>query len=215
MNALTLPASINIANARLPQSYEAAKTALSNCTSIDECRDWADKAAALASYARQADDDSLHKFAVRIQARAVRRCGELLKQYDGRGRPGENSKAGLTISQRAIAGQAGMSLHQERTAVRVANVPEAQFDEAVERGDRPTITKLADMGRQPRENPRPEGFREATHLLGTVRRFAEFCSQNNATFVAGGVLPHEAADLRAQVAVIDGWLDQFIVSVKG
>lgn len=42
---------------------------------------------ALASYAKQADDDTLRKQADRIQARAVRRCGELLKQFDGKGGP--------------------------------------------------------------------------------------------------------------------------------
>lgn len=214
MNDISLPAEISIATARLPKTYEQAKQALTACNNIDECKDWADKAAALASYAKQADDNSLHKFALRIQARAVRRCGELLKQYDGRGRPGENNKPALTISQRAIAGQAGMSLHQERTAVRVANVPADTFDDVIERGDKPTITKLADMGRQSRTPP-PDGFSKATHLLGTVRRFAEFCGANDAEYVAGGVLPKEAAELRQQVSVIDGWLDRFIVNLKG
>ncbi len=48
--------------ARLPSSYEAAKRALAQCDAIDECKDWADKMAALASYARQAkDEDLLHR----------------------------------------------------------------------------------------------------------------------------------------------------------
>ena len=45
----------------------------------------------LASYAKMADDDSLRQLADRIQARAVRRMGELLKQFDGRG--GDQSKS--------------------------------------------------------------------------------------------------------------------------
>ena len=47
---------------------------------MDECAPWALKAEALASYAKRAGDDELRKFADRIQARAIRRCGELLKQ---------------------------------------------------------------------------------------------------------------------------------------
>jgi hypothetical protein len=35
--------------------------------------DWADRMAALASYARQSEDEALRRFAVRIQARALRR----------------------------------------------------------------------------------------------------------------------------------------------
>lgn len=68
-----LPANISIAHARLPRSYEAAKSALANCVSLDECMDWANKAEALASYAKQADDDTLEKTARRIRARAIRR----------------------------------------------------------------------------------------------------------------------------------------------
>ena len=45
--------------ARLPVSYEAARTALANCAQVDECKDWADKALALASYAKQANDETL------------------------------------------------------------------------------------------------------------------------------------------------------------
>jgi hypothetical protein len=41
-----------------------------------------DKAAALASYAKQAGDDEMMKTAVRIRDRAIRRAGELLKQIE-------------------------------------------------------------------------------------------------------------------------------------
>jgi AbiEi antitoxin C-terminal domain len=75
-----VPHGLSIANAKLPKIYESARVALAECSRIDECKDWADKAEALASYARQADDDSLRKTADRIQARAIRRCGELLKE---------------------------------------------------------------------------------------------------------------------------------------
>ena len=71
-----LPATPSIANAQLPERYEAAKQALAECDHIDECKDWADKAAALGSYARQADDDTLHKTAIPIQTRAMRGAAE-------------------------------------------------------------------------------------------------------------------------------------------
>ena len=92
---MKVPAVINDGqreNGGLPANYERAKNALSQCVSIDECKDWSDKAAALASYAKQAKDDSLHKMALRIQGRAVRRCGELLKQVEpARGAEPEHS----------------------------------------------------------------------------------------------------------------------------
>jgi hypothetical protein len=59
--------------------------------------------------------------AVRIRARAIRRCGELLKQFDGRGRASENTVPAHGISQREAADRAGMSEHQQLQASRVAN----------------------------------------------------------------------------------------------
>lgn len=41
--------SITPAQARLPRTYEAAREALAECQSVDECKDWADKAAWLAA----------------------------------------------------------------------------------------------------------------------------------------------------------------------
>jgi hypothetical protein len=96
----------------------------------------------LASYAKQADDETLRKLADRIQARAVRRCGELLKTYDGRG--GDRSKkvgALPSASQKEMAKKSGISPNQAKTAVRVANIPSSKFEAAVESDDPPTVTK--------------------------------------------------------------------------
>jgi hypothetical protein len=57
---------------------------LAECGKVDECKDWADKAAALGSYAKQSGDKSLFNLATRIQARAIRRCGELLKEFEAK-----------------------------------------------------------------------------------------------------------------------------------
>jgi hypothetical protein len=59
----------------LPVLYEEAKTAIAKSAKIDECKDWADKAAALRVYAKQSKDKTLEHNAIRIRARAVRRCG--------------------------------------------------------------------------------------------------------------------------------------------
>lgn len=215
---MSLPSNISVSSARLPAAYEAAKTALANCASIDECQEWANKAEALASYAKQADDDTLRKHADRIQARAVRRCGELLKQFNGRGvNQYTKDDEGTLITQKQAASDAGLSDHQRVTAVRVANVPEPDFDAAVESEAPPTVTKLADMGRVPRQPdpaPAPPGFKAATNLIGAVKRFAEFCEQNDAIHVAGGVYDYERAELKKHVGTIDRWLDRFVINLE-
>jgi hypothetical protein len=236
-----LPAHIRVSDARLPATYEQAKAALAQCSRIDECQEWANKAEALASYARQAEDDSLRKLADRIQARAVRRCGELLKQFDGRPQNAakQSGDAPTLISRREAAANAGISKDQQVTAVRVANVPAEQFEQAVESDQPPTVTALAEMGKQSRPAPAaapppsppapelqpsplpaaaspitaPAGFKQAMHLIGVVQDFAAFCQQNDPVLVVGGLMKSEIHEVRSFVGIIDGWLDCFVVNL--
>ena len=101
---LSLLGYIPVARAPLPDNYEAAvdalracakhdaskkggrppffADALRACAKHDECQAW-DPKEALASYARQAAEaDAIRRMAVRIQVRAIRRCGELLKEIE-------------------------------------------------------------------------------------------------------------------------------------
>ena len=201
--------------ARLPATYEHAKQALAECTRIDECREWANKAEALASYARMADDDTLRQMADRIQARAVRRCGELLKLIEPANGANQNIKEGAlpNVTRELAASEAGLSEHQRKTAIRVANVDDDSFNEQVESENPPTVTQLAAQGTR-KLPPRPEGFAKATHLIGTVERFSKFCAENGAAHVANGVLPHEVQSIREMVAVIDSWMDTFVVNLE-
>lgn len=219
MNALaTIPAD----KARLPQAYEAAKLALANCASIDECKDWADKAEALASYAKQADDDSLRKHADRIQARAIRRCGELLKQFESKGgRPSETSKATLTSfpqSQREAAADAGMSLHQQRTAVRVANVPAEHFDELVESEAPPTVTKLATIGTKPRpvidlKGRDPTDFNRAMHFKGMLQDYSRELAGWNLADLLPRLIDTERQAIRKLIGEIDAAHDAIMTRI--
>jgi hypothetical protein len=73
--------------------------------------------------------------AMRIQARATRRCGELLEQFQTGpkgGRPKGNGGNAPTVSQREAADAAGLSKDQEVTARAVASVPADEFEAAVE-----------------------------------------------------------------------------------
>jgi hypothetical protein len=110
----------------------------------------------------------------RIQARAIRRCGELLKQvapaknqHDAQSRAhvgagtskpdlfaSRASATASTISTAAppsrsqAARDAGLSERQKVTALRVASVPEESFTAQVESDRPPTVTKLAEQGKK-------------------------------------------------------------------
>ena len=119
---------------------------------------WANKAEALASYARQAKDETLRKMAERIQARAIRRCGELLKQIPAQQGANQNIQEGTlpnVLTRTEAATQAGLSEHQRKTALRVAQVPTPEFEAAVESESPPTVTALAEKGTQKKPDVSP------------------------------------------------------------
>jgi hypothetical protein len=174
-------ATIPVQNAKLPVSYERAREALAQCHKVDECKEWADKAAALKSYAKQAQDDSLFQTAMKIQGRAIRRAGELLQEIEvhhgvGGGRPATRpvvEPSGPTMKHRtdthtmfpaptppaapvtraAAAEAAGLSKHQKDQALRIAAIPAQEFEAAIEAPTPPTITELAERGTMPRPQP--------------------------------------------------------------
>jgi hypothetical protein len=136
----------------LPAAYSAAKTALAQCAKIDECKDYADKAQALAVYAAQAEDESLLNYAKRIRARAIRRQGELLKEIKPAKGSNQNIRVGAhpKVTRKSVAASAGLSEEQQKTALRVANVPEEQFEQQVESDRPPTVQTLAKQGTRKR-----------------------------------------------------------------
>lgn len=214
----TLPA---IADAPLPKVYENAQTALANCNRIDECQSWADKAAALASYARQANDDSLLGLAKRIQGRAVRRAGELLKQIPdtNRGRPSleihDGSVRNLTRTE--AAAEAGLSERQKVTALRVASVDAEEFEAAIESPTPPTITEIAEAGRTRRPITPLNGrsasqFNRALHFVALVRRYADALSAESLD-VVGFLDDGERAEVRRHIARIDAIHDSIATRI--
>lgn len=208
----TLPSNLpSVSRAKLPAVYQNAKTAISKCDEIDECKDWADKAEALASYAKQAQDEELRKMADRIQARAIRRCGELLQKIE-RG-VNQHARSGAGPSRTEAARDAGLSRRQKRDSLRVARVPAAEFDDAVDSDDPPTVTKLSEQGKLASSfnlhGRSPQDFKAATATLGWLRSVSEFCDEHTAESVVAGFLPKELKRkhvISTQAEAIRSWL---------
>lgn len=165
----------SIANAPLPATYEAAKRAVTQCAQLDECKMWANKAEALASYARQANDKELLHLCMRIQARAIDRCGELLHDIEPEkgGRPPKTQEGDHPSLRDQAATAAGLSEHQRKTALRVNSVPREQFEQLIESDNPPTVTQLAELGTKHQEPDTshlegcdPGDFERATRLIG-------------------------------------------------
>lgn len=203
----------------LPQRYESAIAALADCVEIDECKDWIDKSKALASYAKQANDPTLRRYAMRIQGRAVHRAGELLKEYDGRGRPPLENTAPSdgNLSQREAADRAGMSERQQLTAVRVANVPKDQFEALIEAPKPATITHLADIGRKPQPIP-PEAqeLKDHGYISQGLDEISELIDAMPPPTEAALLFPslHLHAFSPDRAREIRDWFDQFAIDFE-
>jgi hypothetical protein len=220
-----LPAGLpSVSRARLPAVYEAAKESLAVCTQMDECQDWADKAEALASYARQAGDDEMHRMADRIQARAIRRCGELLKEIEPKRGANQNISAAtdtnVSVPTRKDAAQkAGLSHRQQHTALRVASVPKEEFDEAVESKHPPTITDLAERGKKPApvsdlKGRDPRDFKACTAALGILRDFYSFAIATDPKAVVRGASAKERERVVSQVQPLMGWMSDLLSAIE-
>lgn len=145
-----LPGGLSWRNAPLPELYEAAINAIAACERVDECKEWVDKSSAIESYARQVRDERFFNFARRIRARSYRRLGEMLNEYDGRGK---SAGAGTSfVSRKRAAQEAGVSRRQSITASRIVHIPREKFDALVESDDPQSITRLAEFGTRKRES---------------------------------------------------------------
>ena len=217
--ALILP-EVSTADAPLPARYEAAKHALVACDALDECKTWVDKMEAMRSYARQSEDEQLEKMAMRIKARAIRRCGQLLAAWQTArqgGRPKKNGHTdGAVSSQREAAAAAGMSKRQEERARTVANIPKEEFEQQVESDNPPTINALVDAPRPRKPIERPTGFHEATKLLGLLRRSREFMEATAPVDLMTGFLSeNERQQALADAFYVATWLTKFRHTSRG
>lgn len=123
--------------------YDQARHALAQCECIDEAKDWSDKAAALAAYARQADDPELESLARRIRARAFRRMGEISRELEKHERVRTDLRPSTgTQTKSAVLAKAGISTSQAHRAEKVAAIPVEDFERRVESDTPPTMTAL-------------------------------------------------------------------------
>jgi hypothetical protein len=204
----------------LPVSYEAAKTAIATCARIDECKDWADKAAALRVYAKQSKDKTLENNAIRIRARAVKQCGRLIEAIEPKGGisgKGKSSTGGGTTSKRKKANGAGLTKHQQDQAVNVARVPDDEFERQIESDKPPSIKDLAKQGVQP--HPKATGLDRADMKVGQ----ALWALIKNAEREAGkidvdralrGMTPKEIEDSIERGDVLKKWLNDVLITMR-
>lgn len=165
-------------------------------------------------FAKQADDKQLETTAQRIRARAIRRCGELLKEIEKATGPGRGKKGGEASPRLSAATSAGLSPDQAKQSIRVANVPQEDFDEQVESDTPPTITSLAEQG-MAKGIPRYEqlgmtkkAFQAGMYFRGHLAEMAERTTQFDPQDVVDGSTPRERKQIHRHIQTIEEYLEK-------
>jgi len=156
----------------------------------------------------------------RIQARAIRRAGELLKQIEP-GKGGQPYQSGSTRSgdhpsRKQAATDAGLSDHQRKQALRVANVPESDFTEQVESDTPPTVTKLAEQGKRKPVDLKgrdPSEFNKALHFIAAFERHLKKCREYDIEKTVAMLDEKERARLRGIIDEVDSIHDQIMTRI--
>lgn len=114
--------------------YDTARAALSDCRSVDEVKEWADRAAATQAYARMAKDKGLEVDAAEIRIRAERRLGEMLSAQKSSGNMAKGHKfAGGTRTEppAVTLAEIGVDKKLSARAQKIAAVPAEKFEAEV------------------------------------------------------------------------------------
>jgi len=149
--------------------YDAAKKAIAEYKTVDEVKDFRDKALAIEAYAKQANDMELEWDAARARVRAERKCGELLAQTEKAkgGRPEEtpNTNEGV-IEKPKTLDEMGLTYKQSADFQKLAAVPEEEFEKAV---DNPSTKPSTNHIIKPKAPEPPRMDKDALFVWGTLR----------------------------------------------
>lgn len=216
MNLNQLPAVVKqqIPTAQLPARYEAAKQALSECVRLDECKEWANRMTAIASYARQARDRTLEETAIRIRHRAYRRLGEMLSDLPA----GKKLPEGGWVNERKDAAKRiGISTQESGRLVRIASVPKPVFEKKVEQSP-PASLKDLDPGwtaslvkRMSSDEAQGNAFIEIHNALAPIAKIV-CMDRRSADSVAIDIIASKVPEqhlhaLRVSALMVSEWLD--------
>jgi hypothetical protein len=166
--------------------YDAMVSAIVACESIDELKDYHDKALALELYAKQAKNLDAEVKAANIRLRAERRCGELFKEMQRAKTPNPDGRKGKPIMSNGVTQlkspyasaleSSGISRQTANRYQALADVPKEVFEEYVAGSTKASTNQIIREARNgPGATAIAEGKmpRDSLRLWGSVTYFDE------------------------------------------
>jgi hypothetical protein len=117
--------------------YDKMCHAIDAAHEVDEVKDIRDKALALETYARQANNMGAERRAAEIRMRAERKAGQLLAGTVKKGGDRKSKSSRATLIMSALKAN-GISRDQSAHWQRLAKVPSEQFEAVLRNGDKPS-----------------------------------------------------------------------------
>ena len=120
---------------QFPARYQAMVAAIAECHRVDECKELADRATAMAAYYKQIRDDTSMRQYHEVRLRSWRRLGELFAQIDTSSC--ETQIAKITLIRETLADPTTQSLrdHEIIRALKLARLPEDNFEGALDEAE--------------------------------------------------------------------------------
>lgn len=192
----------------IPVEYEQAVTALQACTSIDDSKYWADKADALAAWAKIYRSDEAGRKAAQLKLHAYRRMGQLATEL----------KQGRKITEagpRMLLVERGLTLQQAKAAMYMARISERTLSQIIsqERPLSPVTIRQQSIANSGGGKSVSLAILQGSTGGTSLRNFAAWCARNSAKSLALGLHSDEREQVRSQITSAIEWLDELEVNL--
>lgn len=187
--------------------YEHAKHWIAQYESVDEVKDYIDKAAAVQEYAKRANDYEMEHQAARARVRAERRAGELLQGME-KNKGGWESCSDTGVEQDALTiPEMGLTHKQSSKWQQLANVPEGEFEEAItETASAPSAHGIL-ASRKKEKNKRINT--DCLYLWGRLVAIEKNLLNKDINYLVDEMTPAMKGDSERIIPLLLNWLEEY------
>lgn len=188
----------------VPVVYEEAVRALGACLSLDDAKEWDNKADALAAWAKIYRDGEVQRQAKSLKLHAYRRMGELAAvlrtQHHKKERTGQF--AGSSGGARAVLRAHGLSAAGAIAAMALAKMPKARYDALLTRPLAPT-TLISNLAAESHSQTWCRLSNGTSSYLAAIRKYP-------AREAVSQMVDDEVVTLTRRIQEVADWCDAFL-----